>query len=140
MTMLAGFSGTFRGGFGGIVADGLKVTSATMGKIATSPSPYPSCPGDLELRRHAPGLAEFLGTVTGHSGSTYSLSYGGLNTKPGFRQAKPGETVFLWCTGKGGGGGGGISDVISGDGGGLSPLMLGLIVVGAAFLISNAMS
>lgn len=116
--------------FGGIVASGLKVTGSGSGKIMLAPAPYPACKGDLEIRRDAPGLKEFLGTVIGKNGNVYSVDYGGLNKKKGYVPPQNGETVYMWCTG-----GGGSKSIASTAIGGLSDIPMWVWLVAAGIIV-----
>ncbi|MCI0615519.1 hypothetical protein L0244_21220, partial [bacterium] len=95
--------------------------SVTLSK-ALAPTSCPSSKPNLEMRRNAAGLAEYVGTVQGRSGATYNLSFSAVSR--GRVAPKVGESVYLYCAngdsaGDGiiGGIGDAFSDVFGGEGG-----------------------
>lgn len=102
MTVLAsnGF-GSYNFGMYGAAGQSkdMKVTGVSGNAVTLKPALMFKCPSgkQAELRRHASGIKEFVGDITGKSGNKYTLDYGTLSGRP-----KVGETVYIYCGGSGG--------------------------------------
>lgn len=134
-------------GFGGFGGD-LKIVSVSGSTIEVSGSPAGCGPKIGEIRRHATGIHEFVGTVTGSSklsngNTSFNLDYGHLTSRP-----QSGETVYVYCSGshpsggKGGGSGSSGTSIIPAGvvsaGSNYGPILLiAAVGIGAYFLLSK---